>query len=65
MYLLRNQELLVPGRDLQTISLELYEIFIKLLLLKNNKSYFYCQEFKFRLNRQYFPFYLEVPYLFL
>lgn len=65
MYLLRNQELLVPGRDLQTISLELYEIFIKLLLLKNNKSYFYCQEFKFRLNRQYSPFYLEVPYLFL
>ena len=28
MYLLRNQDLLVPGRDPQTISLELYESFL-------------------------------------
>ncbi len=27
MYLLRNQELLAPGRNLQTILLELYEKF--------------------------------------
>lgn len=31
MYPLRNQELLVPGRDPQTILLGLYEVFITFL----------------------------------
>lgn len=35
MYPLRNQELLVPGRDPQTILLGLYEVFYNFFILLN------------------------------